>query len=219
MQWKVPLIVEVYLLTKVIVSAWQEPLYAFYLSVFYPNAQISLLTLTYIFSFFLFILLCNGHIERNPGPQKLKQNSPSICHWNLSSLSANNFSKHTQLKAYNSVYKHHFICLSETYLDSATPKNLLEIEGYNLIRADHLNNVKRGEVCIHIQKIALLSLILFSQISQTCPLIMEFMLHPDCHHQVVHASFNVWYGITKRLIHPILEKPPDFLMIRILMHK
>ena len=127
-QWKVPLIVEVYLLTKVIVSAWQEPLYAFYLSVFYPNAQISLLTLTYIFSFFLFILLCNGHIERNPGPQKLKQNSPSICHWNLSSLSANNFSKLTQLKAYNSVYKHHFICFSETYLDSATPKNLLKLE-------------------------------------------------------------------------------------------
>ena len=153
-----------------------------------PNFSIN--PSVYLF-IFLFIFLCNGDIERNPGPQKLKQNSPSICHWNLSSLSANNFSKHTQLKAYNSVYKHHFICLSETYLDSANPKNLLEIEGYNLIRADHLNNAKRGEVCIHIQKIALFSLILFSQISQTCSLIMEFMLHPDCHHQVVHASFNV----------------------------
>ena len=48
-------------------------------------------------------------------------------------------------------------------------------------------------------------------------------LHRNCHHQIVHARFNlhityplpppptphlinVWYGITKRLIHPILEK-------------
>ena len=47
---------------------------------------ISLLTLLYIFSFFL----CNGDIEPNPGPRKLKQNSLSICHWNLNSLSAQN---------------------------------------------------------------------------------------------------------------------------------
>ena len=109
---------------------------------------ISLLTLLYIFSF----LLCNGDIEPNPGPKKLKQNSQSICHWNLNSLSAHNFAKLTQLKAYNSIYKHDFICLSETYLDSATPKNLLEIEGYNLVRADHLHNVKTGGVCIHYKE-------------------------------------------------------------------
>ena len=44
---------------------------------------ISPLTLLYIFSF----LLCNGDIEPNPAPRKLKQNSLSICHWNLNSLS------------------------------------------------------------------------------------------------------------------------------------
>ena len=47
-----------------------------------------------------------------------------------------------QLKAYNSIYKHNLICLSET--QTATPKNLLKIEGYNLVQAAHLNNVKRG---------------------------------------------------------------------------
>ena len=71
---------------------------------------ISLLTLLYNFSFFL----CNGDIEPNPGPRKSKQNSLSICHWNLNSLSAHNFANLTQLKTYNSIYKHDFPCLSET---------------------------------------------------------------------------------------------------------
>ena len=109
---------------------------------------ISLLTLLYICSF----SLCNGDIEPNPIPRKLKQNSLTICHWNLNSLSAHNFAKLTQLKTYNSIYKYDFICLSETYLDSATPKSLLEIEGYNLVRADHLNNVKKGGIWIYCKK-------------------------------------------------------------------
>ena len=54
--------------------------------------------------------------------------------------------KLTQLKAYISIYN--VICLSETYLDSSTPDGLLEIEGYNLVHADHLNNIKRGGACI-----------------------------------------------------------------------
>ena len=55
----------------------------------------------------------------------------------------------TQMKAYISMYKHDFICLSETYLDSSTPDSLLEIDGYILVRADHPNNMKRGGVCIY----------------------------------------------------------------------
>ena len=105
-------------------------------------------TLLYIFSF----LLCNGDNEPNPGRWKLKQNSLSIWYWNLTSLFAHNFAKLTQLKGYNSIYKHDFICLSETYLDSATPKNLLEIEGDNLVRADHLNSVNRGGFCIYYKE-------------------------------------------------------------------
>ena len=50
---------------------------------------------------------------------------------------------------YNSSFRRDSICLSETYLDSATPKNLLEIELFNLVRTDHLNNFKRGGVCIY----------------------------------------------------------------------
>ena len=73
----------------------------------------------------LIILQCHGDIEPSPGPRKLKTNKFSVCHWNLNSLSAHSFSKLTQLKAYNSIYKYDFICLSETYLDSSILDNLI----------------------------------------------------------------------------------------------
>ena len=90
--------------------------------------------------------------ELNPGPRKSKRNTVSVCHWNLNSITAHNFSKLTQLKAYISTYKYDFICLSETLLDSSTPDNLVEIQGYNLVRADHLDNTKRGGVCIYYKE-------------------------------------------------------------------
>ena len=112
------------------------------------GAYTTVITLLYIFV----LLLCNGDSKPNSGPKKLKKNSLSVCHWNLNSLSAHNFSKLTQLKAYISMYKHDFICLSETYLDSSTPDRLLEIDGYILVRADHPNNIKRGGVCIYYKE-------------------------------------------------------------------
>ena len=33
-----------------------------------------------------------------------------------------------------------------------TPDNLLEIDEYNLVRADHPNNIKRGGVCIYYKE-------------------------------------------------------------------
>ena len=50
------------------------------------------------------------------------------------------------------MYKHDFICVLETYLDSSTPDSLLETDGYNLIRADHPDNIKRGGVCIYYKE-------------------------------------------------------------------
>ena len=49
---------------------------------------------------------------------------------------------------YISTYKHDFISLPEAYLDSSTPDNLIDIEEYNLVRADHADNIRRGGVCI-----------------------------------------------------------------------
>ena len=107
-----------------------------------------LLTFLYIF----LLLISHGDIELNPGPRKCKENTLSACHWNLNSITAHNFSKLNQLKAYISTYKYDFICLSETYLDSSTPNNLIDIEGYNLVRADHPNDIKRGGVCIYYKE-------------------------------------------------------------------
>ena len=63
-----------------------------------------------------------------------------------------NYSKLTQLKAYILLYKYDFTCLSETYLDSRTPDNLLEIDGYNLVHADYPDNIKKGGVCIYYKE-------------------------------------------------------------------
>ena len=115
---------------------------------YFESAFIILLTFLYIFT----LLCCHGDIELNPGPRKLKVNTLSVCHWILNSLTAHDFSKLTQLKVYMSTYKHDFLCLSETYLDSTTPDNLIDIEGYSLVRADHPDNIKRGGVCIYYKE-------------------------------------------------------------------
>ena len=47
------------------------------------------------------------------------------------------------------MYKHDFAWLSQTYLDSSTFDGLLEIDGYNLVYADHPNNIRRGAVYIY----------------------------------------------------------------------
>ena len=83
------------------------------------------LTIVYIF----IILKCHGDIESNPGPRKLKIDLfHSVTRIWLNSLPAHNFSKLPQLKAYNSIYKNGFICLSETHLSTSVPDNLIDIE-------------------------------------------------------------------------------------------
>ena len=62
-----------------------------------------------------------------------------------------NFIKISLLKTYIATYKLDVICLSETYLDSSISNDddNLEIPGYDLFRADHPSNTKRGSVCIY----------------------------------------------------------------------
>ena len=44
--------------------------------------------------------------------------------------------------------------MSETYLDSSITSDhvCLDLEGYQLVRADHPNNVKRGGICIYYRE-------------------------------------------------------------------
>ena len=95
--------------------------------------------------------MLSGDVEVNPGPKKKDKDCLSICHWNLNSISAYDYSTVFLLNSYNSLHKFDIIRLSETYLDSNTPfdDENLEIFGYALVRSDHPPNAKRGGVCLY----------------------------------------------------------------------
>ena len=96
-------------------------------------------------------MLKSWDIETNPGPDKSKKKSLSICHWNLNSMWVENFSKLTQISAFLNVYDFDIFCLSETFLDSsiADDDQRLKIDGYDLHRCDHPSNSRRGGVCLY----------------------------------------------------------------------
>ena len=58
------------------------------------------------------------------------------------------------LAAYNSVFRYDIICISESFLDSTISDNdnIIHMEGYNLIRTDHPDNIKRGGVCLYFKE-------------------------------------------------------------------
>ena len=114
----------------------------------------SLLLNFFVILYSCYISLTHGDIEVNPGPKKNCSSNFSFCQWNLNSLSAHNYVKLSSLQAYNSVYKHDVICLSETYLDNSvlSDESDLNFPGYKLVRADYPGNVKRGGVCIYFKE-------------------------------------------------------------------
>ena len=100
--------------------------------------------------FFFRLLELSVDVEFNPRPKPDSSQSSSICHWNLNSMPAHNYSKISLLTAYISI--HDFdICLSETYLTSTTDINdeNVKIPRYIMYCADHPSDVKRGGVCIY----------------------------------------------------------------------
>ena len=99
----------------------------------------------------LTIIRLSGDIEENPGPKRNSNQSFSICHWNLNSITAHNYLKVSLLRAYISLHNFDVVCISETYLDSTTALDdeNLHIAAYNLLRADHASNSKRGGVCVY----------------------------------------------------------------------
>ena len=87
------------------------------------------------------LLMLSGDVEINPEPLSNCKEHFSICHWNLNSISAHDYSKLLLLKAYIILHKFDIIYLSETYLDSTIPNDndKLQIPVYTLIRFDHLS--------------------------------------------------------------------------------
>ena len=98
----------------------------------------------YTIYFLHILLLQQGDIETNPGPQIEKKISWSHC--NVNSLIAPKLYKLFQLEPYNSVYKHDFVWISETFFHSSIQggdKNI-QLNGYNFLRVDHPSNSKQG---------------------------------------------------------------------------
>ena len=97
--------------------------------------------------FYQILQLLHHNVETTPGPNK-KCKSLTCCHWNVNCLTAHDMVKLPSITAYNTIHKYDFICISETYLDSSvrTDNRDILINGYNLIRADHPSNSKRGGV-------------------------------------------------------------------------
>ena len=77
-----------------------------------------------------------------------------IRRWNLSGLTAHDSIKISLLQAYIIQNNYDIICLSETFLNSSIQTNddRISIDGYNLIRADHPSDSKRGGVCIYYKE-------------------------------------------------------------------
>ena len=102
------------------------------------------------FCFYSRLIELSRNVDKNPGPKSKPDRSFLICHRNLNSIAAHNFSKIKSLITYN--YIHHFdiIYLSETYLNSdiSSDNEDLDIPGYRLIQSDHPSKDKRGGVCV-----------------------------------------------------------------------
>ena len=100
---------------------------------------------------YLILTKRSGDIEQNHRPKSNSSQSFSICHWNHNSISAHNLIKVSLLKTYIATDKLDVIYLSEPHLDSSISNDdeNLEIPGYDLFRADHPSNTKRGGVCIY----------------------------------------------------------------------
>ena len=64
---------------------------------------------------------------------------------------AHNFIKVSLLQTLAVTNEYDIICLTETFLDSSVENDddRISIPGYNLLRADHPSNTKRGGVCIY----------------------------------------------------------------------
>ena len=145
---------------------------------FRTNRKKYLLIGVYSFNLFLFIIsiLRSGDIESNPGPRSSYCESLSICHWNLGSLSTNNFIKKDLLSAFNSIHNFDIIFLSETFLDSsfAIDNADLVLQNYTLFRADHPLDVKRGGVCVYYKSCLPINVLNISMLSEC--IILELSL-------------------------------------------
>ena len=145
-------------------------LFLFAITRVFRKVRLQLITLSYsvvivdvMLWYFFRLSEHRGDKKFNPGRKPDSNQSFSICHRNLNSMSAHNYSNISLLIAYRSTHDFDIICLSETYLTSNTDINdgNLKIPGYIMYRVDHPSVVKRGGVCIYYKTILPLKVLTF----------------------------------------------------------
>jgi len=76
--------------------------------------SINFITLqNFLIAFLSFCLLLSGDVEVNPGPER--ETTLSVCHWNLNSVSVDNFIKIKQLTAFLNIYKFDIVCCEPVF--------------------------------------------------------------------------------------------------------
>ena len=95
---------------------------------------------------FTFIILLCGDIHENPGPN-LK-----FLHWNVNSISTDNYLRKTLIEAHNVSKKYDLISITETGLHPNTSNADLQIEGYSLYRRDLPVDRNYGGVMVYVSE-------------------------------------------------------------------
>ena len=141
-------------------------------------------------------------------------------------MTAHNFEKINPLAASNTINKFDIIWLSKSYLDSsiASDNHDLDIKGYNLYRADHPINIKRGGVCTYIRE-CLPARCLSNTYLQECLILEIFINNKEGYAVSLYRTpsqtpdeFDSFINKLVKLITDIYNRKADFvLMIVILM--
>ncbi len=88
-------------------------------------------------------LLLHGDIEKNPGPPL------SYMHWNVNSLTADQFARIPLLQAHAAIHGFHLIAITESGLTNLTTNEAIEIPGYTPIRCDLVDGISHGGVVVY----------------------------------------------------------------------
>ena len=125
------------------------------------------------------------------------------------------------LTAYDTIYLYDVICVSETFLDSSVSldDHNLSIQDYSLIRADHLDDVKRGGVCLYFKENLTLKEIDNSFIAQC--IVCEITLQNQKGYVVVtyrspsqsSTEFDEFLSNFDKLLNHIKQFRPSFTII------
>ena len=107
----------------------------------------------------------------------------------LNSLPSHNFEKLSSLKAYNALHKFDIICLSETFLDSTISSRDTELllDRYELIRADHPMDLKKGSVCVYFKNTLPVNVLNINQLNE-CLIVEILYSNKKCHLITLNCS-------------------------------